>query len=909
MDPYQILGVDRNASLKVIKSAYRKLAHLHHPDLHQDDASAESTMVEINEAYAILSNAVSRAEYDRQNPVASNIYTYYAQKSSKPASKSPHKRKTNTNIEKEKEFLAIMKFLEVEFEHKKQIQELLDELATNSLNKSISADDYISYYSLINDEVKDCINKINGIIAVAKKKNINDISSYTSMAKRIISELQALMADTPTDISTAFYKEETKQLNIKIVKWCNSLKSKIGIFCYNLLDKVWGFSSDEAFKKYIRQYNSKLSNFKKELEWVCQTAAERNIKIPDFSITSYAFSFNSLDEIAKFLSSIEPISDNLSLQDLRKDFWEKKCRYSIDENGDRHLSSIYTYDYYKGIFICPPDIKYVDDTACNNCLLDGIEIPFSYIRDSIKLSPRFKTLRIVFDDTIKEVDISSYNKNYDVMLKKENDFLLLITRDFNDIALNPFIVITKNQTYYYSEKDFSNLIIPDNFNYFSSKQYWHNYYLAKDFSNVKPIELYIHYWALQKSKLPDLVIVFSLPPDNNVIKTWINMDKRNFEEVFEKTPTSYLPRLIRLYIALGALKDDFCHNQAEYLIKKIDVTKMYRSRYERYYSEQLKAKSDPIMNVPSDVVNFVQENINDTTFMPYVYLFLEGHQMFISEAKKTNTGLSVNFIISHAAKYVFHRLLPYDDFVKELFEREEQISENEVIDKIASIYSIILQKGINVSSKNIVTTVDTTSNNSMHYEYYDLSKLDTYLDLKRYFSQGNKSLYKDFAGEAINVFLSDNTHAIKIVNNNGDIICQVILTLFSEGELFADIINSNSKNESDLITAAITISRALLEQMKINSKKVTGLSIGMREAATTSRYNGWHKILEKADDFDFTSIEWVKFEYVFKNTYMSVGNKVFRTRFKVAGKLQDLPQISITPYEHKPTRRRSVWHW
>lgn len=63
-DYYQILGVDKNASEKEVRQAYRKLAFQYHPDKNKDNPSATEKMKEINEAYAILSNQVKRREYD-----------------------------------------------------------------------------------------------------------------------------------------------------------------------------------------------------------------------------------------------------------------------------------------------------------------------------------------------------------------------------------------------------------------------------------------------------------------------------------------------------------------------------------------------------------------------------------------------------------------------------------------------------------------------------------------------------------------------------------------------------------------------------------------------------------------------------------------------------------------------------
>ena len=55
-DPYQVLGVSRNASEDEIKRAYRKLAMQYHPDLNPGDEAAAKKMNEINEAYDRIRN-------------------------------------------------------------------------------------------------------------------------------------------------------------------------------------------------------------------------------------------------------------------------------------------------------------------------------------------------------------------------------------------------------------------------------------------------------------------------------------------------------------------------------------------------------------------------------------------------------------------------------------------------------------------------------------------------------------------------------------------------------------------------------------------------------------------------------------------------------------------------------------
>jgi len=65
-DPYIVFGISRNADADEIKKAYRALSKKHHPDSNPDDPDAALKMAEINSAYAILSNADKKAEYDKQ---------------------------------------------------------------------------------------------------------------------------------------------------------------------------------------------------------------------------------------------------------------------------------------------------------------------------------------------------------------------------------------------------------------------------------------------------------------------------------------------------------------------------------------------------------------------------------------------------------------------------------------------------------------------------------------------------------------------------------------------------------------------------------------------------------------------------------------------------------------------------
>lgn len=84
-DPYEVLGVSRDASEEEIKKAYRALAKKYHPDLNPDDKEAEARMNEINAAYEQIKNpsqynsgyssSSTSSSYSSYNPFGS--YTSY----------------------------------------------------------------------------------------------------------------------------------------------------------------------------------------------------------------------------------------------------------------------------------------------------------------------------------------------------------------------------------------------------------------------------------------------------------------------------------------------------------------------------------------------------------------------------------------------------------------------------------------------------------------------------------------------------------------------------------------------------------------------------------------------------------------------------------------------------------------
>src|SRR5207248_11802893 len=71
-DYYEVLGIQREATVDDIKKAFRRLAVKYHPDKNPNDSTSEERFKEAAEAYEVLSDQEKRARYDRYGHAATN---------------------------------------------------------------------------------------------------------------------------------------------------------------------------------------------------------------------------------------------------------------------------------------------------------------------------------------------------------------------------------------------------------------------------------------------------------------------------------------------------------------------------------------------------------------------------------------------------------------------------------------------------------------------------------------------------------------------------------------------------------------------------------------------------------------------------------------------------------------------
>jgi curved DNA-binding protein len=91
VDYYKLLGIDKKASSKEIKNAYRKLARKYHPDLNPNDKNAKKNFQLINEANEVLSDPEKRKKYDQYGKDWQHSEQYERQKQNQTQYSEPRK--------------------------------------------------------------------------------------------------------------------------------------------------------------------------------------------------------------------------------------------------------------------------------------------------------------------------------------------------------------------------------------------------------------------------------------------------------------------------------------------------------------------------------------------------------------------------------------------------------------------------------------------------------------------------------------------------------------------------------------------------------------------------------------------------------------------------------------------------
>ena len=137
MNYYEILGVNRDATIQEIKKAYKKLAKKWHPDLNRDNIKvAEEKMKEINVAYTTLSDEVARIDYNKKLDAESKTSAKKdsSQRQTSSTQKPPRQQTSTGNSSAQVDFQNIHKSFESFFGFNPHTKEVTNEDKLNTFS-------------------------------------------------------------------------------------------------------------------------------------------------------------------------------------------------------------------------------------------------------------------------------------------------------------------------------------------------------------------------------------------------------------------------------------------------------------------------------------------------------------------------------------------------------------------------------------------------------------------------------------------------------------------------------------------------------------------------------------------------------------------------------------------------------
>jgi len=176
-DYYSILELPSSASVDEIKKAYRRLAHLYHPDKNNNDAYTSAQFSNVKEAYEVLTNPVKKDYYLQQR--------WYMQSIGKKL-----KQETVTPVTILKQMLELNKYVSKLDVHRMYHEGLFNHIST------ILSDENIHILNSFNDS------------AVNKEIILSTLKSGNSLSYPFINRLLQLLEKVSTDDPQVNKKKE-----------------------------------------------------------------------------------------------------------------------------------------------------------------------------------------------------------------------------------------------------------------------------------------------------------------------------------------------------------------------------------------------------------------------------------------------------------------------------------------------------------------------------------------------------------------------------------------------------------------------------------------------------------------------------------------------------------------------------